>query len=207
MSVFVKICGITSEADARVAVDAGADAVGFMFHQGSPRFVTPELVEQVIAALPARVAKVGVFVNVPPDMVRAVAARCGLDTLQFHGDESPGYCGQFAPLTVWKAIAVKDRESLSRLPPYEIDAWLLDAHVPGQRGGTGAMFNWDLAVDAKSLGRPILLAGGLTPANVADAVRHVQPWGVDVSSGVESAPGRKDHAKLRAFIQAARAAA
>jgi len=207
MSVFVKICGITNEADALAAAEAGADAVGFMFYESSPRFVTPERVRPIAAALPARIAKVGVFVNKPMLEVKLLADLCGLDTLQFHGDEPPDYCRAFAERKVWKAIAVKDSASLGRLPLYEVDAWLLDAFVPGQRGGTGASFNWDLAGEANKLGHPILLAGGLTPGNVTDAVRRVQPWGVDVSSGVELSPGRKDPTKVREFIQAARAAA
>ena len=207
MSVFVKICGLTNEADALAAVAAGADAVGFMFYEASPRYVLPGRVREIVEVLPAGVAKVGVFVNAHPEAVRTAAALCGLDTLQFHGEESPEYCHQFAPLHVWKAMPVKDTTSLFRLTSFETAAWLLDACVPGLRGGTGAKFNWDLALKAKELGRPIVLAGGLTPGNVAAAVRQVQPWGVDVSSGVESWPGRKDEAKVRAFIAAARGAA
>lgn len=206
MSVFVKICGITSEVDARAAAEAGADAVGFMFAESSPRWITPERAKQIVAALPANVSKVGVFVNAPADAVRAVAENCGLDTLQFHGEELPDYCAQFPGFKVWKALPVKDRTSLVRFTSYEVDAWLLDAHVPGKRGGTGATFKWDLAVIAKELGRPIVLAGGLTPENIGKAVSEVQPWAVDVSSGVEVSPGRKDTAKMREFVAAAKAA-
>jgi len=144
-------------------------------------------------------------VNAPAESVRAIAEQCGLDTLQFHGEETPDYCQKFAGFKVWKALPVKDRTSLIRFTSYEVDVWLLDAYVPGKHGGTGETFKWDLAVVAKELGRPIILAGGLTPENIAEAVRQVQPWGVDVSSGVELFPGRKDAAKVQEFIRAAKA--
>ena len=128
-----------------------------------------------------------------------------MDVAQFHGDESPEYCAQF-DTKVWKAFRIRDESSLHALRPYETDAWLLDSYVKGQPGGTGEKFNWDLAVAAKELGRPILLAGGLNPANVADAVRQVKPFGLDVSSGVESGPGRKDRDKVHDFIYAAKTA-
>ena len=206
MSVRVKICGITSAEDARAAVEAGADALGFMFYEPSPRCVTPELVAAIIGELPTHVAKVGVFVDADEAMVRATAATAGLDTLQFHGNESPGYCARFELRTI-KAFRVKDSESLGQLPDYETDAWLLDSHVKGVPGGTGARFNWDLAVEAKRLGRPILLAGGLTPENAADAVGQIAPFGLDVSSGVEASPGRKDAAKVAALIANAKGTA
>lgn len=205
MSVRVKICGITSTVDALAAVDAGADLLGFMFYPESPRYVSPAAGGEIIRALPRYVSKVGVFVDAAPADVVQVIQLCGLDLLQFHGDEPPEYCLQFGLMTM-KAIRVRDEESLRRLTEYPTDAWLLDAFVPGKLGGSGATFNWDLAVAAQSLGRPLFLAGGLTPGNVADAVRRVRPFGVDVSSGVESAPGRKDPEKLRAFIAAAKGA-
>lgn len=206
MSVRVKICGITSAEDARAAVEAGADALGFMFYEPSPRCVTPELAAAIIGELPTHVAKVGVFVDADEAMVRATAATAGLDTLQFHGSESPDFCARFELRTI-KAFRVKDSESLGQLPDYETDAWLLDSHVKGVPGGTGARFNWDLAVEAKRLGRPILLAGGLTPENAADAVGQIAPFGLDVSSGVEASPGRKDAAKVAALIANAKGTA
>ena len=206
MSVRVKICGITSTDDARAAVGAGADALGFMFYEPSPRCITPGRAAAIIAELPAHVAKVGVFVDADEAAVRATAATAGLDTLQFHGNESPGYCARFELRTI-KAFRVKDSESLDQLPDYETDAWLLDSYVKGMPGGTGERFNWDLAVEAERLGRPILLAGGLTPDNAAEAVGQVAPFGLDVSSGVESAPGRKDAAKVAAFIASAKGGA
>ena len=203
MSVRVKICGITSADDARAAVGAGADALGFMFYEPSPRCVTPEQAAAIIAKLPTHVAKVGVFVDADEAAVRTTAAMAGLDTLQFHGSEPPEFCARFELRTI-KAFRVKDSGSLGQLPDYETDAWLLDSYVQGVPGGTGERFNWDLAVEAKRLGRPILLAGGLTPENVGEADGQVTPYGLDVSSGVEAAPGRKDAAKVAAFIASAR---
>ncbi len=203
MSVRVKICGITSADDARAAVGAGVDALGFMFYEPSPRCVTPEQAAAIIAKLPTHVAKVGVFVDADEAAVRTTAAMAGLDTLQFHGSEPPEFCARFELRTI-KAFRVKDSGSLAQLPDYETDAWLLDSYVQGVPGGTGERFNWDLAVEAKRLGRPILLAGGLTPENVGEAVGQVTPYGLDVSSGVEAAPGRKDAAKVAAFIASAK---
>jgi phosphoribosylanthranilate isomerase len=204
MRTKVKICGITRLPDALAAVEAGADALGFMFFAGSQRNIAPAAAVQIIRALPPFVAKVGVFVNASADTVRATIAECGLDTLQFHGEETPEFCRQFAPLKVVKAFRIQNAESLKPLPDYAVDAWLLDSHVPGQRGGTGEKFNWDLACQAKELGRPVILAGGLTPENVADAVQQVWPFGVDVSSGVESAPGQKDAGLVRRFVEIVR---
>ncbi len=203
MSVKVKICGITNAPDALTAAEAGADALGFMFYEPSPRNVSLATAAEIIRQLPPFVAKVGVFVNADEATVRAAIQTCGLDTLQFHGEETPEFCATFSVKTL-KAIRVQDAATLQQLPGYLTNAWLLDSFVPGQPGGTGAKFNWDLAVEAQKLGRPIILAGGLTPENVAGAVRRVRPYAVDVSSGVESVPGRKDHVKVRVFIRAAR---
>lgn len=205
MSVRVKICGITSLVDGQTAVEAGADLVGFVFYPQSPRFVRIEEAAAISAALPAAVLRVGVFVNADPELVWRAVQLCGLGLLQFHGEEPPEFCLQFGLMTM-KAFRIRDAASLAILPGYATDAWLLDAYTPGARGGTGATFNWDLAVEAKALGRPVFLAGGLNPENVAQAVERVAPFGVDVSSGVETAPGRKDPAKVRAFIAAAKAA-
>src|SRR3989442_5965987 len=204
MSVKVKICGVTNLEDALAAVDAGADALGFMFYEPSPRNVPVKVAADIIRQVPPFVAKVGVFVNATDESVRRAIAECGLDTLQFHGDETPEFCRKFRPLKIYKAFRMENLQSLRALPGYRTDAWLLDSFVEGKLGGTGAKFNWDLAVESKKLGRPIILAGGLTPENVADAVRKVRPFAVDVSSGVESAPGKKDHAKVRRFIAAAK---
>jgi phosphoribosylanthranilate isomerase len=203
MPVKVKICGITNTPDALAAAEAGADAVGFVFYQGSPRFVTPPKVASIVREMPQFIMRVGLFVNAPEDEVVRAISECGLNLLQFHGDEPPEYCLQFGLMSM-KAFRVKDADSLKILPEYPTDAWLLDAYSPNQLGGTGHNFNWDLAVEAHKLGRPVFLAGGLTPENVAEAVRRVRPYGVDVSSGVESAPGKKDAAKVKAFVDAAK---
>jgi phosphoribosylanthranilate isomerase len=206
MSVKVKICGVTNFEDALAAVDAGADALGFMFYERSPRHLSIKVASDIIRQLPPFVSKVGVFVNALEETVRRTVTECGLDTLQFHGDETPEFCGRFPPLKIYKAFRMENIESLRTLPGYQTDAWLLDSFVAGKPGGTGAKFNWDLALESTKLGRPIILAGGLTPENVADAVGKVRPFAVDVSSGVESAPGRKDQQKMRRFISAAKAA-
>ena len=203
MSARVKICGLTSAGDALAAAEAGADALGFMFYAGSPRHVSLPAARDIIRQLPPFVARVGVFVNPAEEVVRQAIEVCGLDILQFHGEEPPEFCARFG-LRVVKAFRIEDASSLRALPAYAVSAWLLDSFVPGRRGGTGARFNWDLAVEAQQLGRPILLAGGLTPENIADAVGRVRPYAVDVSSGVEAAPGRKDAGKVRAFIAAAK---
>jgi phosphoribosylanthranilate isomerase len=205
MSVIVKICGITNTPDALAAAQAGADALGFVFYEGSPRYLTTAAAATIIHELPPAIVKVGLFVNATEEAVQRAIAECGLNLLQFHGDESPDYCVKFGLMSM-KAFRVRDAASLKVLPDYRTDAWLLDAYVPGQYGGTGDTFNWDLAVEAQRLGRPIFLAGGLTPENVGAAVKKVRPCAVDVSSGVESAPGKKDHAKVAAFIKAAKAA-
>jgi phosphoribosylanthranilate isomerase len=205
MSTFVKICGITNIDDATVAAEAGADALGLMFYEPSPRHITIKAASDVAKKLPPFVIKVGVFVNAAEDLVMRAIGECGLNIVQFHGDESPEYCSQFPMMTI-KAFRVRDEESLKVLPDYPTDAWLLDAYVAGKQGGTGEKFNWDLAVQAQKLGKPIFLAGGLTPENVADAVSKVHPYAVDVSSGVEATPGKKDHEKVRSFIKSAKSA-
>ena len=206
MSLKIKICGVTNRDDALAAVDAGADALGFIFHEPSPRNLSRAAAANIIRELPPFVARVGVFVDASEEFVRQTAAECGLDTLQFHGDEPPEFCRKFS-LKIIKAFRVRNAESLLPLPDYETDAWLLDSFVPEKSGGTGATFNWDLAAEVKKLGRPLILAGGLTPENVAQAVRKVRPYAVDISSGVESSPGCKDHSKVRQFVQAAKEAA
>ncbi|MFM2294233.1 MAG: hypothetical protein RLZZ350_646 [Verrucomicrobiota bacterium] len=205
MNVKVKICGLTSVVDAVVAAEAGADLVGLMFYEKSPRAISVATAVEISLALSPFVLRVGVFVNPEPELVMRAIGECGLSMLQFHGDETPEFCAQFGVMSM-KAVRVRDETSLVELENYSTEAFLLDAHSASGFGGTGEKFNWELAVAAKKFGRPIFLAGGLTPDNVASAVRQVQPFGVDVSSGVESVPGKKDAAKVRAFIAAVRAA-
>jgi phosphoribosylanthranilate isomerase len=203
MRTRVKICGITNAADARSAAEAGADMIGLMFYESSPRQVTLETAREISRALPPEVLSVGVFVNPDKAFVERAIDGCRLSLLQFHGDEAPDFCTQFGLLSL-KALRVRDTESLKMLENYQTSAFLLDAYSAGVPGGTGEKFDWDLAVAAQKLGKPIFLAGGLTPENVGAAVKKVRPFAVDVSSGVESAPGRKDPEKMRAFIKAVR---
>lgn len=205
MSVKVKICGITNLPDAQAAVAAGADLLGFIFAERSPRRMTVEAVAALGRQLPLEALRVGVFVDPTEDMVARAIRECGLNLVQFHGSEPPEFCTQFGIMSV-KAFRMRDEQSLAALADYPTDAWLLDTYSETQAGGTGQTFNWDLALAAKHHGRPLFLAGGLTPDNVGEAVRCVQPFAVDVSSGVEQTPGRKDHAKVAAFIRAAKAA-
>jgi phosphoribosylanthranilate isomerase len=205
MKTRVKICGITNLADAQAAVEAGADALGFNFYEKSPRYVSLKTAAAISKQLPPFVMRVGVFVSAPEEFVLRAIVECNLTMLQFHGDEPPEFCTQFGLMSM-KAFRIRDEKSLAELPNYQTDAYLLDAYSAEARGGTGEKFNWDLAVEAQKFGKPIFLAGGLTPENVADAVRKVRPFAVDVSSGVEKTPGKKDGAKIRAFIAAVRKA-
>jgi phosphoribosylanthranilate isomerase len=203
VTVKVKICGITNAQDALAAIAAGADALGFMFCAQSPRCLTPQTAADIIRQLPPFIAKVGVFVDPSAMEIYKIVDFCGLDTLPLHGNEPPGFCRQFS-VPVIKAFRIQDAESLEPIANYQTAAWLLDSYVPGKSGGTGATFNWDLARQAKKLGGRLILAGGLTPQNVAEAVQQVQPYAVDVSSGVESAPGKKDATRMWEFIAAAK---
>jgi len=209
MNVRVKICGITQPEDAGAAVEAGADALGFVFVPGTPRFVTVEQAAAVVRALPPFVSKVGLFVDAPLNEIRETVRVVGLDTIQLHGAETPQFCEALRGVaTRLKAFRVRGPETLGDVNRYEgtVEAYLLDAYVPGIAGGTGATFDWELAVAARELERPLILAGGLTPETVANAVRRVRPYAVDVSSGVERAPGRKDPDKIDRFIREVRRA-
>ncbi len=200
----IKICGITNVADALLAAELGANALGFIFYPKSPRAVTPDVARQIIAQLPPLVLSVGVFVNEDAAIVLEVAEMVRLDWLQLHGEETPDYC-RYLNRNVIKAIRVQDRESLAQMSPYQriVRAFLLDTYAPGQKGGTGQTFDWSLAKAAQQYG-PVILAGGLQPDNVAAAIAAAAPQAVDVASGVEAAPGKKDPEKLRAFFRAAR---
>jgi len=203
MSVVVKICGITSPADAQMVAEAGANAIGLMFFPGSKRFVNIPRAVEIVRDLPPELARVGVFVDASADEISRAIGECGLNILQFHGQEPPEYCRQFGVMSM-KAFRLRDESDIQRLSEYSTDAWLLDSYVPGEAGGTGARFNWDWAVKAKEFKRPFFLAGGLTPENVGEAVATVRPYGVDVSTGVESSPGKKDREKVRRFVDAVR---
>ena len=198
----IKICGITNLEDALLATELGADALGFIFYPQSPRKVAPETAREIIAQLPPFVASVGVFVDEAAAVVQELAARLGLDWVQLHGQESPEYCRNLGRRVI-KGFRIQDAKSLRPLADYReaAQALLLDSYKQGQVGGTGTAFDWRLAREAKPYGR-IILAGGLTPENVAQAIAIALPAAVDAASGTEAAPGRKDPAKLRAFFQA-----
>lgn len=198
----VKICGITNVEDALHAAQVGADALGFVFHEASPRYVFPEQAAAIIAALPPFIQAVGLFVNAPVEQVNAVAEQCRFDLVQLHGDEPPEYCAQVGRRVI-KAFRVKDINSLEPIRNYRVAGHLLDAYSPAAYGGTGVTFNWDIVREAEKYG-PIILAGGLTPDNVRQAVEKVKPYGVDVSGGVESSTGKKDPVKVREFIRRAK---
>lgn len=206
MAVRVKICGITRLDDLRAACDAGADALGFVFYARSPRHLLIEQASALVAALPPFVTSVGLFVDAEPVFVRQVLKDVPLDLLQFHGNESPDACRGFGRPYL-KAVRVRPGTDLLKYAADYHDALglLLDAYVPDVPGGTGERFDWSLI--PAHFPKPVVLSGGLTPENVAEAVRRVKPWAVDVSSGVEAGPGIKDAAKVVAFIENARGTA
>ncbi|MBM4283627.1 MAG: phosphoribosylanthranilate isomerase [Deltaproteobacteria bacterium] len=202
--VRVKICGITNLNDALLAAELGAHALGFIFYPKSRRYIKPTEARNIIRQLPPLVLTVGVFVDEDPGAVREVAAIAGLDWLQLHGAESPDYCRALERRVI-KGLRIRGPKTLLTLPDYRdaVQAVLLDSYKADTPGGTGETFDWDLARQARDYG-PIILAGGLTPNNVARAIETVRPAAVDVASGVEAAPGKKDHEKLRRFFQACR---
>lgn len=198
MRTRVKICGLTREADLAVAVAAGADAVGLVFHRSSPRYVEPERAAVLCRSVPAFVTVVGLFLDEEPDWVRQVVDAVPLELLQFHGTETPAYCQSFGRRYI-KALGMGAGDALADLNGHdEAVGILVDAHAPGEQGGTGQRLDWTRIPDLGD--RPWVLAGGLNPANVAEAVRTARPYAVDVSSGVEASPGVKDPEKINAFI-------
>jgi phosphoribosylanthranilate isomerase len=204
MNPKVKICGVTSLEDAELAVALGAWAVGLIFHPDSPRRCELDTAPAITSALKRRAEVAGVFVNAPLDELVAVADKAGLTMLQLHGDEGPSYCQEAkrrTGLKVMKAARVRDASAIRALSAYATDFHLLDAHVPGMAGGTGERFDWSLAAEHPRE-PPLVLSGGLTADNVVGAIELVRPFAVDVASGVESAPGRKDAVKLREFFAA-----
>ena len=196
----IKICGITNIDDALMTIDAGADALGFNFVPDTPRYLKDtKAAAKIIEQLPPFITTVGLFVNAAPEVIQAIADECHLDMLQLHGDESPQFCRGLNRRVI-KAVRVKDESSCSHLSDYRVSGYLLDTYVKGAMGGTGVAFDWRLAVKAKQYGQ-VILAGGLNPDNVGAAVQQVRPYGVDVSSGVEVSPGRKDLVKVQTFIR------
>lgn len=198
----IKICGIINKEDALWAINLGVDALGFVFAD-SPRKVSPRIAQEIIEFLPPFISSVGVFVNEDREKVKEIARNCNLTTLQFHGEESPSYCQGFRKKVV-KAFRIKDESILKKISQYKVDAYLLDTYSPEGYGGTGKTFNWDIARKIKELGIPVVLSGGLNPANVKEAINKVRPYAVDVSSGVEKEKGKKDPEKLKNFVKIVR---
>jgi phosphoribosylanthranilate isomerase len=201
----VKVCGMTNLADAEHAAANGAWAIGLIHHRDSPRYVEPDTAEEIGAALKRRCEVAGVFVNSTLDDVIEAAERENLTLLQFHGEEGPSFCLEAARRTgakVIKAMRIKSAADVQAAEAFRTDFHLFDAYWHGLHGGTGKSFDWDLVAKRRSK-VPMILAGGLTAENVADAIERVKPFAIDVVSGVEAEPGRKDHAKVEAFLEAA----
>lgn len=198
--VKIKICGITNVEDAQNAMTFGADAIGFIFAK-SPRGVEPQTAKSIIDKLKGNILKVGVFVNEELDKVTKIIDYCGLDAVQLHGDESPKYCSQLKDRQVIKAFRIKDDTSLIPIPRYkDVFAYLLDTFSDQSYGGTGRTFDWNLAIKAKTFGKPIILSGGLGLSNIEEAIRVVRPYGVDTSSSIETEPGKKDSKQMKELI-------
>ncbi len=202
--VFVKICGITNLEDALAAVEAGADALGFNFYRPSPRYISPQAAREIIDQLPKSILNVGVFVDEEPQIVLSIAEEAGLTAVQLHGDESPGYCYEFDSYYVIKALRAAEDLDLEKAANYDIDAIMLDTKDDLLRGGTGRTFDWSIAERVNKLMPEFFLAGGLSPENVATAIMTAHPYAVDACSSLEKSPGRKDHARVREFVRAAR---
>ena len=198
----VKICGTTSLKDAFLAVESGADAIGFIFYKMSPRNISQKEAKEIILQLPPFIETVGVFVNETSDKINRIAEQCKLNSIQLHGEESPALCRRVKRKVI-KAFRVKNADSLKSIASYKVSGFLLDSYNDGSKGGTGQVFDWNLALRVKKQG-PVILAGGLNPYNVFTAIHRVKPYGVDVCSGVENSPGIKDHEKIRAFIKSVR---
>lgn len=206
-NVKVKICGITNLEDARRSVEAGCDALGFVFYRKSPRYISPQNALRIILRLPDHMIKIGVFVNGRERSIRRIARYCRLDMLQFHGNESPEFCNRFSDSRIIKVFRVRGMMDARDIARYKTFAYLFDTYVKGAVGGTGRRFNWHLIRHIGELKRPIFLSGGLTERNVRKAITHAQPAWVDVSSSVECCPGKKDEKKVCGFIRAAKGTA
>ena len=191
----IKICGITNEEDALCAAVLGAAALGFIFYPPSPRYIKPEDARKIVSVLPDEVVKVGVFVNENAAEVKRVVEYCGLDMIQLHGDESPEYCSQFPAAQVIKAVELKNDDDLNHALSYDVAAILVDSRHAGLYGGTGKKANWELACRIKNK-KPLILSGGLNEENIKEAMEKVAPRALDINSGVEKSPGKKDHGKL-----------
>ncbi|MCM8789814.1 MAG: phosphoribosylanthranilate isomerase, partial [Candidatus Omnitrophica bacterium] len=203
--VKVKICGITNLEDAKAALKAGCDALGFVFYRKSPRYIEPEKAKEIIKGIPQSAVKIGVFVNEKLKNIKDVAKECRLNFLQFHGDESPEFCAKFKDHKIIKAFRVKDRRiDLKKILKYKTSAYLFDTFEKSNFGGTGKRFNWKFLSGIDNISKPVFLSGGLNEKNIKEALTAVHPDWVDVSSSVEKTAGKKDHKKVRDFIKAAK---
>lgn len=203
----VKICGITNLDDALAAVAAGAGALGFNFYKPSPRYITPPQAREIIEQLPDSLLTVGVFVNEELDAVRTIANEAGLRAVQLHGDESPAYCRELADFYVIKTFAVSDTFDIQALDQYEVEAIMLDTKHDRLRGGTGRVFDWSVAQQVTPSIPKLFLAGGLSPENVENAIKTVRPFAVDACSALEDTPGKKNHERMRVFVNMVRGVA
>ena len=199
----IKICGITNLEDALGAADCGADAVGFIFHPGSPRYIPPQKAKAIADALPEGIARVGVFVNHCAAEVERIAEVCVLDFIQLHGDEPPEFCRHFPPERLIKAVFPRRMDDLQALDSYKVMAFLIDSRTAGLYGGTGRTADWPLAARLREA-HPLILAGGLNEGNIRQALAFVSPHAVDLNSGVERAPGIKDHDRMRRIVEIVR---
>lgn len=199
--VKVKICGITNLEDALAALFSGADAIGFVFYGLSPRYIDPRKAANIARILPKKIKRVGVFVNEEAAKVKKIAKLCNLDMLQFHGQESPGYCRKFKGYKVIKAFRINDKDDLEGVSRYKTFAYLFDSFSRTKLGGTGKKFNWKILTQTARMEPVIFLSGGLAIGNVKQAIKLLRPDWVDVSTSLESKPGKKDHQKIQEFMK------
>jgi phosphoribosylanthranilate isomerase len=202
---FIKICGITNLADALAAVAAGADALGFNFYKPSPRYIAPEKAREIIEQLPVSILTVAVFVNEESTQsLTRIADEAGVTALQLHGDESPDYCRELKDRYVIKMLSVSSDFDVSRVQDYEVEAIMLDTKDSALRGGTGRVFEWSIAQEVNKLVPKLFLAGGLSPENITEAIEKVRPYAIDACSALEEKPGKKNHERMRAFVERVR---
>ncbi len=204
--MIIKICGITNKEDALHAASLNVDMLGFVFYKKSKRYVKPKVVRDIANELTPEISRVGIFVDEKKERVREIAEDASLNMLQFHGDETPAYCASFKDdYKIIKAFRLKDRKGLKDINDYDTDFYLLDTYIPDTIGGTGRVFDWKILEDYEFL-KPIILSGGLNPKNIKGALKAVAPYAVDVSSGIESSPGKKDFELMKKFVENVRRA-
>jgi phosphoribosylanthranilate isomerase len=202
---FIKICGITNIDDARAAVAAGADALGFNFYTPSPRYIAPPTAREIVEQLPSSILTVGVFVNEEtPESVKKIASEAGVTAFQLHGDESPAYCRELSDRYVIKTLTVSGDFDIEMVQHYDVNAVMLDTRDNNLRGGTGRVFDWSVAIEVNKVAAKLFLAGGLSPENISEAIELVRPYAVDACSALEDRPGIKNHDRMRAFVELAR---